>query len=127
MTIPTRLDVLEAENERLREEVAELRELLYGGERPTPVEWRLTAAETRVMMALAARELATEAHVMSALYGLRPDGDTAEEKIVDVFICKIRKKVAPFGVRIETVWGRGWTLDAQTRARLRPARPGRAA
>ena len=39
--------------------------------------------------------------------------DEPESKITDVFICKLRKKLAnaSFGKNyIETVWGRGYTL-----------------
>ncbi len=34
--------------------------------------------------------------------------DEAEIKIVDVVICKLRKKLKPLGVEIATVWGRGY-------------------
>ncbi len=38
--------------------------------------------------------------------------DEPEIKIIDVFICKLRKKLADAGVRniIGTVWGRGYIL-----------------
>lgn len=31
-------------------------------------------------------------------------------KIVDVYACKIRKKLKPYGVTITTVWGKGFVL-----------------
>ena len=36
--------------------------------------------------------------------------DEREIKIVDVFVCKARKKLQPLGVNIETVWGRGYRI-----------------
>lgn len=38
-------------------------------------------------------------------------GDEQEIKIVDVFVCKLRKKIAGLGLAIETVWGRGYRLS----------------
>jgi len=43
--------------------------------------------------------------------------DEPELKIIDVFICKIRKKLAKVSHGkdyIETVWGRGYVLRAPT-------------
>lgn len=36
------------------------------------------------------------------------EADEAEIKIIDVFVCKLRKKLKPLGVEIATVWGRGY-------------------
>ncbi len=36
--------------------------------------------------------------------------DEREIKIVDVFVCKARKKLKPLGIEIETVWGRGYRI-----------------
>lgn len=36
--------------------------------------------------------------------------DDREEKIVDVFVCKARKKLKPLGLNIETAWGRGYRI-----------------
>ena len=58
--------------------------------------------------------------------------DEPEVKIIDVFICKLRKKLAQAGAGdlIGTVWGRGYVLrDPATGARitLPLARPAAAA
>lgn len=48
-----------------------------------------------------------------------PDAQLGEEpdaKIVDVFICKARKKIAPFGIQIETLWGQGYRLPPASKA-----------
>ncbi|WP_029002758.1 winged helix-turn-helix domain-containing protein [Azorhizobium doebereinerae] len=121
MDLAARLEVVVAENEVLRERVAQLEGLL-GWRIVVPIEWWLTKAEVVVMGALTARDMATKDFLMAALY--HNDGrDAANEKIVDVFICKIRKKVAPFGVVITTVWGQGYSLDKETRRRLKGGLP----
>ena len=40
--------------------------------------------------------------------------DEPETKIIDVFICKLRKKIEQSGAAqsgIKTVWGRGYRID----------------
>lgn len=38
------------------------------------------------------------------------EADEAEINIIDVVVCKLRKKLAPLGVEIGTAWGRGYRL-----------------
>ncbi|PZU43911.1 MAG: heavy metal resistance protein CzcR [Microbacterium sp.] len=111
-----RLEIVEAENDELRERIVQLEEML-GFRTPLPLEWRLTGREAGVVGFLLKRPLATKSEIMSALYSLQID-DAPHEKIVDVFVCNIRKKLRPFGVKIQTVWGQGYSIDASTRARL---------
>jgi two-component system cell cycle response regulator CtrA len=44
--------------------------------------------------------------------------DEPEERIIDVLICRLRKKISNAGGHdyIETVWGRGYALRAPTEA-----------
>lgn len=121
MDIARRLEVVEQENLLLREKVAFL-EALTMATATLPVEWRLTPSEARVFGALVNREVTTKTAILAALYSDRPAEDEAEAKIVDVFICKLRKKVFPFGIAIRTVWGQGYALDAETRAAYRVRR-----
>jgi len=39
--------------------------------------------------------------------------DEPEMKIIDVFVCKLRKKLSQFGEKniISTVWGRGYSIS----------------
>lgn len=114
MDVAARLEAVELDNERLREQIARL-EAAMGLGFIAPLEWNLTQAEARVMGALTTRDLLTKDAAMAVLY--RDFGrEEPEIKIVDVFICKIRKKVAPFGIRIETMWGQGYYLTAEHRA-----------
>lgn len=117
MNVDARVEALEVENERLRARIEQL-EGAMGLGFLTPVEWRLTASESRVFGVLMARDLATKDAIMAALY--RDGGrDEAEIKIVDVFICKIRKKLRAFGIEIITRWGEGYALAPETKAIVR--------
>ena len=114
------------ENERLRERIAELERLL-GMEFDAPPQLSLTTAEARVLGVLTQKGFATKDALMSALYWNRPDGDMPEIKIVDVFICKLRKKLTRFDLPIETVRGQGYRLTDETRQRVRNMMPKRMA
>lgn len=70
---------------------------------------RFTGMEARVLRALLDRapNLVTREQLFLAMYFDRV-GDPPVDKIVDVYVCKIRAKLR--GARIETVWGDGWRL-----------------
>lgn len=52
--------------------------------------------------------------ILDGLYGLLPDADEPEIKIIDIWVCKVRAKLrellAATSIRLETVWGRGYRL-----------------
>lgn len=98
------------EIQTLRERVRQLEEALAPSSIIAPFEWGLTVSEARVFAHLASRAFATKQSIMMALYSDRPDQDP-EIKIVDVFVCKMRKKLTPYGVSIDTVWGQGYALQ----------------
>lgn len=109
-----RIDLLEEENRQLREAAEALISF--------PRSWRLTEKEARFVSALMRSKtgaMSKEA-LMTALYGLEPD---VEEKIIDVWACKLRKKLKTLGVavEIETVWGQGYRLSVESRATLQLA------
>ncbi|WP_367278227.1 helix-turn-helix domain-containing protein [uncultured Alsobacter sp.] len=89
-----------------------MRSILY------PVEWGLSPSEQKVMGVLLTREMATKDALMAALYTAN-GRDEAELKIVDVFICKMRKKLKPFAISITTVWAQGYALPPDIRRTLR--------
>jgi two-component system cell cycle response regulator CtrA len=71
----------------------------------------LTGKEYACLEFLATRRgmTVTKEMFLAHLYGGR---DEPEMKIIDVFICKLRRKLAEAGAPpvIETVWGRGYTI-----------------
>lgn len=118
MDVDARLEAIEAENERLRARVRELEEAM-GMDFLAPLEFGLTGCESRVLGILLARDICTKKAIYAALYDSFIDDRDREPKIVDVFICKIRKKVRPFGVEILTVWGVGYQMDAAAKDLVR--------
>lgn len=118
MDLATRCELLQAENDQLRERVAALQAELGRLPLRCPPEWRLTPTEAGILAALIARPLATKDFIMLQIYDGR---DEAEPKIVDVFICKMRKKLAPHGIDILTQWGVGYHLSDAARALVRQA------
>lgn len=123
--ITAREAALEETIRRLEDRVLELEEAM-GLRVLSPLEWGLTQNESRLIGALLERELLTKDAAMAALY--RDRGmDEPDVKIVDVFICKARKKLKPFGIEITTVWGVGYFMrpECKTAARqqIEAARP----
>ncbi|WP_018701422.1 winged helix-turn-helix domain-containing protein [Amorphus coralli] len=112
-----RLEVVNAENDLLRERIAELEQILFGEAWLPPVEWGLTPAEAKVAGVLVTRELASKPAIVAALYAHRPD-DQPDDKVIDVFVYKMRRKLLPFGIEIRTLWGRGYHLDPTVRKAL---------
>jgi DNA-binding winged helix-turn-helix (wHTH) protein len=43
------------------------------------------------------------------------NSETTDPKMVDVVICKLRKKLKPLGINIKTLWGRGYYLNEESR------------
>jgi len=99
----------QAEIETLRERIAQLEAALVPDDVALPIEWGLTSSEARLFAFLTTRDVAAKAAIMHALYGDRID-DEPEMKIVDVFVCKLRRKLKPFAVDIRTIWGQGYAL-----------------
>ncbi len=108
---------LAAENETLRERITQLEEAMAATTINVPAEYRLTPTEETIFRHLMTRaEVRTEG-LMTLLYGGRNVGRLQpDSKIVPVLICKIRAKVRPFGVKIDTIWGRGYALRREAAA-----------
>jgi hypothetical protein len=81
--------------------------------RPIP----LTASEWRVLAALAEAggDVVTTAMLMAAVYpsASRPRAP----KIIDVLVCRLRKKLGAEADRIRAVWGRGYLLEPDRHCR----------
>jgi two-component system cell cycle response regulator CtrA len=78
----------------------------------------LTAKEYRILELLSLRKgtVLTKEMLLDHLYA---GTDEPELKIIDVFVCKLRKKLAQAtggNHYIETVWGRGYSLRDPTEA-----------
>ena len=107
------------ENDTLRETVRQLQALLRPPVAP-PAAWKLTPTEADFLLALRAGrgQICTDERMLAALYTIA--ADTPAPKILDVLLCKVRAKLRRAGVdvEIETVWGRGWRMNAPACARF---------
>ncbi len=81
-----------------------------GGER-----LRLSQREHAILSVLALnhRRVVSKEHIYEVVYGL--SGAAPLDKVIDVYICKLRKKIAGVtdgGKYIETVYGRGYKFES---------------
>ena len=73
----------------------------------------LPVLETKCLSVLSEhfpRVVSTE-KMMSELYWDKDE--EPEPNIVDVWVCKVRSKIKPLGVSIETHWGRGYSISSK--------------
>lgn len=70
------------------------------------------------MLRSAAPNVVHRERMLIALYGLIDEAP--EPKILDVYLCKVRRRLmeAQARIDIETVWGRGWRLSPESVARF---------
>lgn len=69
----------------------------------------LSNQEAKLLAALSDGRNHSKESILSALYYERPD-EAPEIKIVDVFVCKLRKKLVGYPIVIETLWGSGYRV-----------------
>lgn len=108
------VDRLEQENDALRARVRQLEELT-GVSFEAPPQLGLTRNEAAIFGMLLKQKLVLRTSVMMILYA--HEQDEAEIKIVDVWICKMRKKLKSYGIEIHTQWGQGYFLPAESKSR----------
>lgn len=79
----------------------------------------LTGHEVLLLQRLAEvfPRILTKEAALEWMYQITPDKEP-EMKIIDVYICKARKKLTPIGVRIDTVWGKGYALAVATKPQI---------
>jgi len=110
---------LRIENEMLLERVrvleASLREPVHA-----PPSWRLTPSQHTILGVMLARDVASRGALEALLYGGR-DAEWPGARTLNVHISHMRKLLALHGVEILTVSGRGWSLRAHDKARIRAA------
>jgi two-component system cell cycle response regulator CtrA len=89
-----------------------------------PVNLTLREIQILETLMLRRRMVLSKENFISRLY---PDGDSPGARVIDVFVCKLRRKLAAAGAPeiVHTVWGFGYTLEdpapsaiAAARARL---------
>lgn len=107
-----RCEQLQAENAYLKQAFEPMMLRLPDHVGLTPNEQRLVSRLLRTSPEF----VVTKDQLYRALY---PIDDEVEMKIIDVFLCKARRKLAPLGITIVTTFGRGYSLDADSHAKLK--------
>lgn len=109
-----------------REQIARLREenlwlraelgLLVDAEQMAEAQkwFGLTKSEAQILLCLINSKLMTKELAMHALTAAGYEFE-AEEKLIDVFVCKLRKKLKPHGAGVSLIWGTGYYLDQPSR------------
>ena len=80
----------------------------------------LTQSESLLLVTLLRRPQGHRKEALhESIYAMTP-GDTPELKIIDVFVCKIRKKLRDHGLGdcIDTIWGAGYRINEEQRPAL---------
>jgi DNA-binding response OmpR family regulator len=106
----------------LEDRVAVLEEAL-GLTYKAPVDWGLSAHQTKLLGIIARSPVASHERIYTALYGDRadPPGMTA----IKTLLVHIRRRLARHGVpvQINTIWGVGYSMAEADRKRLLGLKP----
>lgn len=75
-------------------------------------QFKTTKLESAMLALLMKRRETTKQQLHMVIEENRPDGrDATDPKMVDVIICKLRKKLKPFDIEVGTLWGIGYLLE----------------
>ena len=109
----------EYERDLLKEEIALLKREMFGAEWVSPAELGLTAAQHAIVAAMVMNDrVLSEQFLFDASRVRHTFVEELKSKLICVMVSHIRKKLRPFGLEIRTVYGRGYCLTPETRARL---------
>jgi two-component system cell cycle response regulator CtrA len=75
----------------------------------------LRPAESRALAALVQQGYASRAALHAAMFY----NPMSSLKSVDVTICKLRQRLRPHGIAVDTIWGSGYRLAEDSRMRIR--------
>ncbi len=106
----SRTDVDTADRDELAARVEQIEDALRD-DRWMPREWKLTATEAAFLNALIMRNGGSKEALHILVYGGSPGGGP-EIKIVNVIIHKLRRKLSVWGIKITTLWGQGYEIEA---------------
>lgn len=81
---------------------------------PFPLDWRLTRTESDILSRLVRHDYCSLELLGSALRYSQSPTET-----VRVHVMHIRRKLAPHGIDIECIWGRGFRLTPSSIARIK--------
>lgn len=100
--------------EELQRENEYLRSILRGSDDARfPVKWGLSPAEKSILRSLASASDGFRTH--EALLKVCAKSDDVGIGIVAVLIHRIRKRLKPYGVEINCIWGQGYRIDQKSK------------
>ena len=77
---------------------------------------KTTKLESSILLVVLRRGYAAREQLHDAVEANRGNpAETTQEKIVDVVVCKLRKKLAPLGLKLDTVHSRGYQMSDDDR------------
>jgi DNA-binding response OmpR family regulator len=82
-------------------------------------ELKLLAKEEKLLLLVMSTDRLTREVAHAALYSDRLAETRPKINILSVYMAKIRQKIEPTGVKIETIWGTGWSMTKADRDHLR--------
>lgn len=109
------------ELQALRDRVQELEELLGVSkeQRDMMFSLKLSPQQTAFLGLIYRGDLVRRDAAYAVIYGARPECDRPDDKILDVQLSRIRARLRPKGITIETQWGVGWFMTPKNKAILR--------
>ena len=81
--------------------------------------FKMTHGEAQLLSVIVKHGRVTKERAHNELYECGPDADVPNIKLLDTLICTIRRKLKPSGITIKTIWGEGWEISPEDRAKLR--------
>lgn len=116
MNLEERCFLLEEENRQLRNAMRLPDVARY------PAKWRLNGAESRVLSSLVSAPSGYRSRDALAQAARRWETTAASDRLLKVVMCTLRKKLAPFDIKIDTVHGVGYKLGEDAKAKIVGAR-----
>lgn len=107
MNLAERCELLEEENRQLKAALCGSEAIHF------PREWKLNAAERRVVRSLASSPSGFRTH--EALFKVAAVKEDVDRALLGVVIARARRKLKPYGIEIQTVWGEGYKLYPESR------------
>lgn len=112
-----------SEIQRLRDRVEQLEDLLGIGSAMTKqlsAAFGLTQCQAKMLGVLLSRSMATKDAMYFVLYGDRPESEQPlSESVIKKHFVKLRRRLEPKGVRIDAIYGQGWKLANEHKAKIR--------
>lgn len=78
--------------------------------------FQISKQQAILLNVLLKKKTATKDALYSAAQAVHAIGQDTEPKIVDVVICKLRKKLSAHNFKIETIWGGGYYMSTEDRS-----------